>query len=78
MNYRAYLSIALLLLFLIGSGLLVTNFLGLNTSRTTANHSERRDIDMIEEDLDTDQLEVITLAGGCFWCIEPPFVTLRG
>lgn len=35
-------------------------------------------IDMIEENLDTDQLEVVTLAGGCFWCMEPPFVTLDG
>ena len=78
MSLRSYLSISLILLFLIGSGLLVTNFLGLNTARTTANQSERGDIDMIEEDLDTDQLEVITLAGGCFWCMEPPFVTLDG
>ncbi|MBS3766366.1 peptide-methionine (S)-S-oxide reductase, partial [Candidatus Bipolaricaulota bacterium] len=33
---------------------------------------------MIEEDLNTEELEVATLAGGCFWCMEPPFVTLDG
>jgi len=78
MSLRSYLSIPLILLFLIGAGFLVTNFLGVNTARTRANGTKRRDIDMIEEDLDTDQLEVITLAGGCFWCMEPPFVTLDG
>jgi len=78
MSLRSYLSISLILLFLIGSGFLATNFFGLNTARIRANQSERRDIEMIEEDLDTDQLEVITLAGGCFWCMEPPFVTLDG
>lgn len=78
MYFRSYLSLSVIVLFLVGTGLLVTNFLGFNTQRTSANKTERGDIDMIEEDLDTDQLEVVTLAGGCFWCMEPPFVTLDG
>ncbi|MFW6005944.1 MAG: peptide-methionine (R)-S-oxide reductase MsrB [Candidatus Bipolaricaulota bacterium] len=33
---------------------------------------------MTTEELDKEQLERATLAGGCFWCMEPPFVTLEG
>lgn len=33
---------------------------------------------MKREELNTDQLDSATLAGGCFWCMEPPFVTLDG
>jgi peptide methionine sulfoxide reductase msrA/msrB len=75
---RYYLRVSLIVLFLLGAGFFAVDFLGLNTMRTSANRTERGDIDMIEEELDTDQLEVVTLAGGCFWCMEPPFVTLDG
>jgi peptide methionine sulfoxide reductase msrA/msrB len=75
---RYYLRVSLIVLFLLGAGFFAVDFLGLNTMRTSANQTERGDIDMIEEDLDTEQLEVVTLAGGCFWCMEPPFVTLDG
>lgn len=75
---RYYLRVSLIVLFLLGAGFFAVDFLGLNTMRTSANRTERGDIDMIEEDLDTEQLEVVTLAGGCFWCMEPPFVTLDG
>ncbi|MBS3788429.1 peptide-methionine (R)-S-oxide reductase MsrB [Candidatus Bipolaricaulota bacterium] len=34
--------------------------------------------EMITEDLNTEDLEKAVLAGGCFWCMEPPFVTLDG
>ena len=27
---------------------------------------------------ETEHLEKATLAGGCFWCMEPPFVALEG
>lgn len=30
------------------------------------------------EELNTERLNKATLAGGCFWCMEPPFVTLDG
>ncbi|MEF8726225.1 MAG: peptide-methionine (S)-S-oxide reductase MsrA [Candidatus Bipolaricaulota bacterium] len=30
------------------------------------------------EELNTETNRVATLAGGCFWCMEPPFVTLEG
>ncbi|MFB6290527.1 MAG: peptide-methionine (S)-S-oxide reductase MsrA [Candidatus Bipolaricaulia bacterium] len=33
---------------------------------------------MTIEDVDDERLEKATLAGGCFWCMEPPFVTLDG
>ncbi|MEF8836835.1 MAG: peptide-methionine (S)-S-oxide reductase MsrA [Candidatus Bipolaricaulota bacterium] len=33
---------------------------------------------MSTEELNKEQLDRATLAGGCFWCMEPPFVTLEG
>lgn len=76
---NSYTGIIFVILLVILAGLVVVNFLGLNGERASANQNRRStDLDMIEEDLDVDKLEVATLAGGCFWCMEPPFVTLDG
>ncbi|MFP4136496.1 MAG: peptide-methionine (R)-S-oxide reductase MsrB [Candidatus Acetothermia bacterium] len=78
MSPSSYFGLTLTILLLIAAGFLVTNFLGLNTGVIRAVQDQRSDdINMFEE-LDTDEFEAITLAGGCFWCMEPPFVTLEG
>ena len=72
-NYLAGFVVVLLLLVVVIFG---TNLLDNRSEFTTAEEQES-DI-MPEEKINQEDLERATLAGGCFWCMEPPFVTLDG
>lgn len=43
---------------------------------TTAN--EREDVTMTNREINEEGYKLATFAGGCFWCMEPPFVVLDG
>ncbi len=51
-------------------------FSGRGASTATAHRKVKSD--MINEELNREELSRATLAGGCFWCMEPPFITLDG
>lgn len=69
-----YIGIFALILVLLIGVFLVTNSLT-KSSESNLTEEEKK---MTTEELNTEQLDRATLAGGCFWCMEPPFVTLDG
>lgn len=73
---KSRLSIYLVILTLLIVGVIFINFVGLDMDSTRAKDKEV--LDMSLEELNTESNRVATLAGGCFWCMEPPFVTLEG
>ena len=76
MFFRSNYGVIVVLLVLLIGGLFATNIF-VNSS-SSGNQSKEERVQMIIEDLNTEELEKATLAGGCFWCMEPPFVTLEG
>ena len=76
MHFRSYYGVIVVLLILLIVGLFSTNIF-VNSS-SSDNQSKEEGVQMLAEDLNTKELEKATLAGGCFWCMEPPFVTLEG
>jgi len=70
------LGVIIVVSILLIGGLFGTNIL---TNSSNSESTDREEVsEMLTEDLDMDKLERATLAGGCFWCMEPPFVTLDG
>ncbi len=75
-SYQYIMGISLVIILLL-AGLFGTNFFGTGSGRMKAEEKEERS-DMIDIDENTEGLEKATFAGGCFWCMEPPFVTREG
>ncbi len=75
-SYQYIVAIALVIVLSVAA-FFGTNFFGSKSGRIKAEQEKERS-DMIELKSDEDELEKATFAGGCFWCMEPPFVTLDG
>jgi len=73
---RPVLGVVLVLVVLLIGGLFSTNII--IKSSESGSKGERGGVEMPELDINTEELDRAILAGGCFWCMEPPFATLEG
>lgn len=63
-----------ILLFLVGMGLAIWAMSGNSSSEGKTENESKEKMMTIERD----KYSVATVAGGCFWCMEPPFEKLDG